>query len=233
MRVLEPRHFLMSALMEDGAGEHQDGAVHEQRRIERHHGVHQVHAARFALALRRALDRAALHEGAVKVEVVRHHGGAEDAHRHVQRGAVEAQHLPAAGPAREQARMPAGIAGDEPRQDGGDRRLGEQHLDREADADGGDEHHDQRLHAAHAEPSERQQEEHVEAGEEHAPQERHAEQKLEPDRGAQHFGQVAGDDRHLAEQPQRHGHRLGVEVATGLRQILAGHDAEPRRQGLQ
>ena len=47
-----------------------------------------------------------------------------------------------------------------------------------------------------------QHDQHVEGGERDAEQERHVEQKLERDRGADHLGEIAGDDGDLAEQPQ-------------------------------
>ena len=67
----------------------------------------------------------------------------------------------------------------------------------------------------------------------HADLERNAEQQIEPDRGADHLGEVGGADRDLGQHPQRPRHRAREGVAAGLRQIAAGADAEPRAQRLQ
>ena len=62
---------------------------------------------------------------------------------------------------------------------------------------------------------------------------RQAEQQIERDRRADHFGQVAGGDRDLAQHPQHDRGRARVAVAAGLRQIAAAGDAEPRGERLQ
>jgi hypothetical protein len=62
---------------------------------------------------------------------------------------------------------------------------------------------------------------------------RNAEQQVEADGCAHHLGNVGGDDGNFGEQPQHEGHRLGVSIAAGLRQITARADGQPRRQRLQ
>jgi hypothetical protein len=51
---------------------------------------------------------------------------------------------------------------------------------------------------------------------------------LQRDRGADHLGQIAGDDRGLAGEPEQDVDGSGKAVAAGLRQIAVGDDAEPR-----
>ena len=67
----------------------------------------------------------------------------------------------------------------------------------------------------------------------HADLERNAEQQIEPDRGADHLGEIGGADRDLGQQPQRHRTRARKRVAAGLREVAPGGDAEPRAQRLQ
>ena len=47
----------------------------------------------------------------------------------------------------------------------------------------------------------RQQQQHVQAGDDDRPEQRNVEQQVEGDGAAQHLGQVAGADRHFAQQP--------------------------------
>ena len=71
------------------------------------------------------------------------------------------------------------------------------------------------------------------SGDDDARHERQAEQQVEADRHADHLRQVAGDDRHFAEQPERpvRGRR---EVAPArLRQVDAGAEAQPHGGGLE
>ena len=132
-----------------------------------------------------------------------HHRGADDPHRDVERFTVKPEHRDAAArDAREQARRAVRAARHEAGENRHDVRAGERHLGREAQADGGDQHDDQRLEPAHAEPREREQQQHVERRDHHAEEERDVEQELEPDRRPQHLGEVARDDRDLAQQPQ-------------------------------
>jgi hypothetical protein len=48
-------------------------------------------------------------------------------------------------------------------------------------------------------------------------------QELERNRAADHLGQIAGNNRHLAEEPERDRRGLFVVVAAGLGEVFAGH----------
>ena len=61
---------------------------------------------------------------------------------------------------------------------------------------------DEGLDPAEAEVLQIEDEEHVERGDEHAELERNAEQQIEPDRGADHLGEVGGADGDLGQHPQ-------------------------------
>ena len=75
------------ALEEDGGRDDQDGGVHQQRRVERDRRIDQVEAAGAALGLVALADLPRLHQRRMQVEIVRHHGGAQDPD-----GDVEALH---------------------------------------------------------------------------------------------------------------------------------------------
>ncbi len=148
---------------------------------------------------------------------MRHHRGADDADGDV-------QHL----------RIGDDLGrGDEAAGDLGDRRLRQDQFDQEAAGDDQHQADDKGLEMPEAAVLQVQHHHDVERGQHHAPQQRDAEQQLQRDRGTDHLGQVAGDDRHLAQQPQGHGDRLRIMVAAGLGQVASGDDAQLGRQRLQ
>ena len=212
MRLAQLGHH--HAVREEGRGrQRQDRRVDDEGDVQRQRRVEQVVADRLALARRRGLDAPRLHQRGMQVQVVRHHRRPEDAHRHQQAGGVQPRHE-AAGH----------VAPHRPRQ---------HQFDRHAGADGQHQHRHDRLQFSHTVVLQRQDQHHVQARDQRAPGQRQAEQQVQGDRAAEQFGQVAGDDRHFAQQPQRHRHRPGVVGAAGLRQVDAPGDAEPRGQALQ
>ena len=154
----------------------------------------------------------------VQIQVVRHHGGAQDADRDVEHRRV-GDDLASAAPAR-----PATV---------GQGRLRHDELDREADADRGHEGDDERLEVAEALVLQQQDQQHVERGEADAPDQRNPEQQVQRDGRADHLGQVAGGDGDLAEHPEHEAHGARVVVAAGLRQVAPGRDAQLEGERLQ
>ncbi len=75
--------------------------------------------------------------------------------------------------------------------------------------------------------------ENVQRGQDHADLQRDAEQKVQPDRGADHLGQVGGDDGALGQDPQHEGDRPRKRIARRLRQVAPRGDPQPQRQRLQ
>ena len=57
--------------------------------------------------------------------------------------------------------------------------------------------------------------------------------RLQRDRRADHLGEVAGDDRRFAGEPQQEIDGPRIAVAAGLGEIAAGGDAEPGGERLQ
>ena len=106
-------------------------------------------------------------------------------------------------------------------------------FDREADGDDDQQRDDKGFQLTEAALVEHQDQQHVGGGDADTEHERDAEQKLQGDGRADHLGQVAGDDRHLAHQPQEDTDRPAVMLATGLRQVQPGNDAEPGGERLQ
>ncbi len=195
----------------------QDRGVDEEREHQRHRRVDRREPDRLALVLGQVAVFAGLHDRRVQVEVVRHHGRAEDADRDVEHVGV-AQDLGAR---------------DEAERDAAQRRTGEPELDRERPGDQRDQRDDQRLDVAEAAVLQEQHDQHVEGGQADAPDQRQAEQQVEGDRRADDLRQIARRDRDLAQQPQDQDDRTGVAVAAGLGEIAPAGDAEPRRQRLQ
>ena len=111
--------------------------------------------------------------------------------------------------------------------------IGHGDLNAEADGDDQEQRHHERLDITEAELLHPQDQKHVERGEQHADLERNAEQEIEPDRRADHLGQIGGADGELGERPERNGDIAREGVAAGLRQVAARGDAEPDAERLQ
>ena len=62
------------------------------RAVQRHHRIDQVEAAGGELGLLRMADLARLHQGGMEIQIVGHHGGADDPDGHVQAIPVKARH---------------------------------------------------------------------------------------------------------------------------------------------
>ena len=105
-------------------------------------------------------------------------------------------------------------------------------LDEVADRDCRDQQQNDGLDGAHAKPLQGQQQQHVEAGDDDRPEQRDVEQQIERDGAAQHFGQVAGADRHFAHQPVGPTGPAGIPVAAALREVFAGDHAQARGDDL-
>src|SRR4051794_25310755 len=195
MRFLNLRHILHVVLEEHGRRNNQDRRIDEKGAVERDRRVDEVVFARLPQPFRRFGYIAALNQRRVQVEIVRHHRRAQDADRDVQHLRVCEDRS----------------AGNEALGDTDRIWLGEEQFDDEARADGGDEQENERLHLADAEALDQQQKEYVKAGDDDGPDERNAVaaeqtqlrgEQVQADRGAEHFGQVAGGDRDFAQDEQ-------------------------------
>ena len=112
--------------------------------------------------------------------------------------------------------------------------LGEnENLDEVAHADGRMISSDDRLDGAHAEALQGQEQEHVQARDDDRPEQRDMEQQVEGHGAAEHLGQVAGADGHLAQQPVGPAGPARIPVAATLGEILAGDHAQARGNHLQ
>ena len=88
---------------EDRRGEDQDGGIHQQGGIQRHHRIDQIVAAGGALTRIGVADLPGLHQRRMQVEIVRHHRGAQHADGDIQGLAVEAGNHAASASARRSA----------------------------------------------------------------------------------------------------------------------------------
>ena len=162
-------------------------------------------ADRFGLARVGVHVAARLHDRRVQIQVVGHHGRAQDAERDVEHRRVR-QDLGARHEAQRHGRRVG---------------LRQPDLDGEAAGDGHDERDDERLDVAESLVLQEQDHHHVERGQTYAPHERQSEEQVERDGGADHLGQVARGNRDLAQDPQADGDGPRVAVAAGLRQVAA------------
>ena len=204
-----------AGLPEHRGGEDEDRRVHEEREAQRHERVQGVEADRLRESLRRLLVLAGLHEAGVEIQVVRHHRRADD-------------------PEGDDQRAHARQAGNErSARDGSPIGPREQNLEQEAAEHGAHQGEDDRLDLSEAEAGEPQQHEHVEPGDEHAELQRQVEQQVQGDGRADDLGEVAGDDRDLAEKPEGDRGGLPVVVAAGHREVLARREAQPGAEHLE
>ena len=158
-----------------------------------------------------------LHNAGVKVKIVRHHRGAQDADGNVKHFAIPENFR----------------AGDEA--DGGfaPEWVRKKDFVSEANGDGGDERNDEGFHEAEAAALQGENEQNVESGDENAGEKRHAKEQLQSDGGAKNFRKVTCGDGDFANHPKEQGGAAGVVLAAGLREIAAGRDAKLCGQSLQ
>ena len=150
----------------------------------------------------------------MQVEVVRHHGGPDDADGDVERRGI-------------------GQARDEAVDEGDEGRLGQDHFHQEGDADGGHQAEDDRLQLADPEPGEGQQDQHVEGGDGDPREHRQPEQEVQGDGRADHLGHVAAGDGQFSEQVEGQVDRGRVGFPGSLGQVALAHDSQPGGQALQ
>ena len=163
------------------------------------------------------LQFATLHERGVKVQIVRHHRGAND-----RDGAIKHAGLGKRG-------MEQGAA--EFEEIGGGLRE-DKDFEEIAEGDGGDENADGGLKGAHAEALQGQEQENVAAGDDDGPEDRNVEKEVERDGAAKDFGEIAGADGQFAQEPVGPACPGGIPLAAALGEIAAGDDAEPRGENL-
>ena len=216
--ILDLRHLGVSAAMENGGGDDQDGGIDEQGQREGEGGIKVGEADRLALAVEGARIVAHLHDRRVEIKIVRHDGRTQDADRYE-------EHRGIADDGRRRY--------DEVLEDGKPFRMGEEDLHSEEHGDGADEDDNQRLKIAEALALQQQDREDVHAGQEYAEGERKMEEQLQCDGRADDLGQVAGDDGNLREKPQGEAYRAAVLFAAGLGQVALTGDAQLNGETLQ
>ena len=167
------------------------------------------------LSRARTADAPRLHQRRMQIQVVRHHGGAQDADRDVQALVGEAR-----APARSRSRRRSGRA----------RKISisEAAADRSATSD--------RMNASITrmpELGEPRISSVSSRREQHAEQQRDVEQQVQADGRAQDFGQVAGGDRDFAEDPERTVDRRGYVSRQACARSRPVHDSQPRAERLE
>ncbi len=195
-------------------GDDENGAINEQRGIERDSGIHQrvpaLRAQGLVPAVRDALDD----ECGVEVKIVRHDGGADNAGGDVEALRADARNEDALGDL-------DGVC------------AGHEELRDEAEGDDAEEDKNDLLDAAHALALRREQQEGVEGGEHDAEHERDAEEQVDADGGAEHLGEVGGDDGELGHDPEQECGRARVLLAAQLGEVRSRDYAHARGEDLQ
>ncbi len=148
---------------------------------------------------------------------MRHHGRANDADRDVERSGVGDDLT----------------RGNKAAEDGAGAWRGQYDLDRKADEDHDQQRDNEGFQRAEAALHQEQDEKCVRRRDERPDDQRNAEEQIERDRRADHLGEVAGNDRRLAGEPERNVDRARVMRPAGLSEIAIRGDAEPRRERLQ
>ncbi len=111
-------------------------------------------------------------------------------------------------------------------------RLREDDLEREGNDDHADHPGDHGLEPAEPVALQGQDPEGPGPGEQAGREKRHPEQEVEAERGAEHLREVGRHRDRLGLDPERDRHGAAEVVATGLRQVPPGRDAELRRERL-
>ncbi len=88
IRLADIRDVGHAALVKCRRAQHQDGGVDEQRKSKRQRGVQRGETHGFAFSLCVEGKGARLHQAGMKVQIVRHHGSAQDADGEVQHLAI-------------------------------------------------------------------------------------------------------------------------------------------------
>jgi len=114
----------------------------------------------------------------------------------------------------------------EPLDDRSPIRIGKRNLDREADGNDAEQGDDERLDPAEPEPLKVEDEEDIQRGDDHTDLKRNAEDKVQPDRCADHFGDVGRDDGDFSHEPQAKRDGLRERIAAGLGEVPSGSDRE-------
>jgi hypothetical protein len=206
-----------AARMKGGGAKDEDCGVDEERKAKGQRGIENGVAQGFAAISRGSAKGARLHDAGVEIEIVRHHGGAEDAYGDVKHLAV----------AKELGVRDEAACGFAPE------RLRPEDFVGEAGGNAGDERDNESFDEAEAASLQGEDDEYVQRGDEHTGEERESEEKLQRDGRAQDFSEVAGGDGDFANDPEKDGGAAGIMFAAGLGEIAPRGDAEFRGERLK
>ena len=217
MRVAQIGHIAFADGVKAGGGKDQDRGVDEQGKGQRHRAVERGKAQSHTLFRQGLTIGAGLHDGGMQIKIVRHHGGTKYPQCQIQHVGVGDD---VGG---------WGEAFDHIRPD----RVCHPDLDGETDGNHPQQGDDKGFQPAKALFLQPQDQKHVKRRDDDAQFQRNAEQKVEADGGADHLGNVGGDDRQFGGGPQRPDQPARKGIAAGLCQIAARCDGQPGAQRLQ
>ena len=217
MRIAQFGDLAVAGSIKAGGRKDQDRGIDQQRKHQRHRAVDGGKAQRLPLFGQGIPVVARLDDGGMQIQVVRHHRGPKDAQRQIEHRRVG--HDFSRRRKTPDHRPPFRV----------------RHGDLNAKAHGNDpqQHDDERLEPAEAFGLQPQDQEYVQRRDDDADFQRNAEQQVQADGGADHFGNVGGDDGKLCQEPKRDADPARIGIAAGLRQITPRSDGKPGAKRLQ
>ena len=153
----------------------------------------------------------------MKIEIVGHHGGAQDPDGDV-------QHLLIAQDFRAWNETGHGFA---------PQRLREEDFVRKAGGNRSDQRDNEGFDQAEATALEREDDQNIHRGNEDTGKKRQAEEQFQSDGGAKDFGKIARGDGNFADDPKDEPGAGRIVLAASLRKVAPGGDAELRGKRLQ
>jgi len=210
-------NIMQAACVEGRGAEDEDGGVDEESESEGQRGVENGVAHSLAAVADGRAEGASLHYAGMKIEIVRHDRGAEDAD-------ADVQHVTVAENFRARDEADDSFTPD---------RMSEEDFVGEAASDGGDQSNDEGLDDAESSTLQGEDDQNVESRDNHTRKKRQAEKQLEGNSGAKNFREVARSDSNFADDPKRDRSAARVMLAASLSQIAAGGDTQLCGKALQ
>src|ERR1051326_6339044 len=183
MRIFQLGDLGITVPIECACRQDKNGCIYEECEVKCEGSVENIKTYSGTNAFGTAFELARLHEGRVQVKIVRHHSGAYDPYRDVER-------------------LLARNARNNTGSDGPKGLLCHDHLRNESEADRSDEGDDERLHFTYPEFHQEKKKEGVGNGDAHANDQIEPEEQLQPYGHSYHLGKIAGGNGYFGQQPK-------------------------------
>src|SRR6266571_531003 len=203
--------------VESGGAKNEDRGIDEKCKAKGEGGIEHRVTHSFTPIADGGAKSPRLDDAGVKIKIVGHDRGTEDANGDVEHFAVAEDFRP----------------GDE--SDGGfaPKRMSKKDFVSETKSDRSDERDDEGFDQAEASTLQRENNENVQGSDENTGKKRQTEKKLQCDGGSQNLGEVTGGDSNFADHPKEEGGPAGIVFAAGLSEVTTRRNPKLRRKGLQ